>query len=583
MINSLSIKNFRGIREGKIEDLGQVNIFIGKNNSGKSTLLDLLCFIKAPLKPQNELGEYVLESLLQRRVKRQVPAEVEFFHEYLPENQVEVKAKFDDGFQFYLRALYKAHRVNYNLLLPDSTKNVATFSMAAKNSPNMWIPGRSGTISEPLQYLFDNYRKQPSSEFLPQWQYVNDKRAQNDFGFVSRIVLIDAAFVRKIERIEDAYWAEILKRRSDKQLKTILNQTYGLPIEGFSFASYRSGRSKIFTLLPEISMHIDDYGDGFRYAFSILTIASQAKNTALLLEEPEVHQHEGALRPLFEALRKLALKNKLQIFVSTHSLNVIKTWTQLTEDVRIYHFELGADGKLEARQITSADAKLMMDLGVSPLRLDEPFEYLVLEGKEDRIFFETIAKKLKQKDLKDLGYEVLLCPKNEQKTTIAALVSTGKPIISCIDFDNKITPEDLIRPLLSSLTNKYKEVEVTGNKVHVKSTGSQITFVPIGLPGDKNLSEVGISKYSMEDHIMKLLSIDKGMQKWVGIDLRELRNRAQSLKDKVALNSSKALLMTLGVIKGGETLEKLIPEIINKSDSKLLVEALKPFVVQLFT
>ncbi len=35
MINSLSIKNFRGIREGKIENLGQVNIFIGKNNSGQ--------------------------------------------------------------------------------------------------------------------------------------------------------------------------------------------------------------------------------------------------------------------------------------------------------------------------------------------------------------------------------------------------------------------------------------------------------------------------------------------------------------------------------------------------------------------
>lgn len=583
MINSLSIKNFRGIKEGKIEDLGQVNIFIGRNNSGKSTLLDLLCFIKAPLKPQNELGEFVLEGLLQRRVKRQVCDEVEFFHEYLPTNEVEVKAKFDDGFQFYLRALYKAHRVNYSLLLPDSTKNVATFSMTAKNSPNVWTPGGSGTISEPLQYLFDNYIKQSSSDFLDQWTYVRDRRAQNDFGFISRIALIDADFVRKIERIEDAYWAEILKRRSDKQLKTILNETYGLPIEGFSFANYRNGKSKIFTLLPEISMHIDDYGDGFRYAFSILTIASQAKNTALLLEEPEVHQHEGALRPLFDALGKLALKNKLQIFVSTHSLNVLATWTQLSEDVRIYHLDLGSDGKLKARQIASADARLMMDLGASPLRLDEPFKYLVMEGKEDRIFFETIARKLKQKDLRSLGYEVLLCPKDEQKTTIPALASTGKPIISCIDFDNKSNPEELIKPFIGALTNKYKEVEVTDNKVNVKSTGSQITFLPIGLPGDKDLTEVGISKYSMEDHIIKLLSMDKEIQKWAEMDLRELRNRAQSLKDKAALNSSKTLLMTLGVIKGGKILEELIPEIIDKSDSKLLVETLKPFVVQLFS
>jgi AAA15 family ATPase/GTPase len=42
LLRSLSVKNFRGIKEGKIEGLGQINIFIGKNNSGKSTLLDCM-------------------------------------------------------------------------------------------------------------------------------------------------------------------------------------------------------------------------------------------------------------------------------------------------------------------------------------------------------------------------------------------------------------------------------------------------------------------------------------------------------------------------------------------------------------
>jgi len=152
-------------------------------------------------------------------------------------------------------------------------------------------------------------------------------------------------------------------------------------------------------MLPEVSRHIDDYGDGFRYAFSILTIASQVKNTALLLEEPEVHQHEGALRPLFEALIKLASNNKLQIFMSTHSLDVVKIWAQLAKDIKIYHLILSADGKLQVRPIASTDAKLMMDLGVSPLQLEEPSSYFVLEGKEDRIFFESITKKLKKKKI----------------------------------------------------------------------------------------------------------------------------------------------------------------------------------------
>lgn len=581
MLKNFSIENFRGIKEGKIEGLRQVNIFIGKNNSGKSTLLDLLYFIKAPFKPQNELQEFVLESLLQRRTKRALPTETEFFHNYSQENEVDFRAEFSDRFQLHFKAVHQNRQVVYQLLHPSSKEVVATFSMRTSNTPHVRASGSStSSVSDPLRFLLNAYSGISSSTETGMW--VKKMASKGHFGFVRDIVLVDADFVRKIEGVEDAYWADILKRRGDKQLRTILNQTYGLSIEGFSFATYRNGKSKIFILLPEISKHIDDYGDGFRYAFSILTVASQAKNTVLLLEEPEVHQHEGALRPLFEALRELALKNKLQIFISTHSLDVIKIWTQLTEDVKVYHLMLGADGKLQVRPIERRDAKLMMDLGVSPLRLEEPSSYLVLEGKEDRIFFESVTKRLKKKNLKELGYEVLQCPKSEQNTTVPALASTGKPIISCIDFDRKKRTEELMRPICSSLKNKYREVEIKKNTVNIKETGSTVTFISMGLPDDKELSEVGISQYAMEDFLIKLLCVDSNVQKWAGIDLKELRSRAKSLKDKAPLNSSKTLLMTLGVIKGGQTLEKLIPQIVEKSSVKSLSKLLKPITAQLF-
>lgn len=581
MLKNFSIENFRGIKEGKIEGLRQVNIFIGKNNSGKSTLLDLIYFIKAPFKPQNELQEFVLESLLQRRTKRALPTETEFFHNYSQENEVDFRAEFSDRFQLHFKAVHQNRQVVYQLLHPSSKEVVATFSMRTSNTPHVRASGSStSSVSDPLRFLLNAYNGISSSTETGMW--VKKMASKGHFGFVRDIVLVDADFVRKIEGVEDAYWADILKRRGDKQLRTILNQTYGLSIEGFSFATYRNGKSKIFILLPEISKHIDDYGDGFRYAFSILTVASQAKNTVLLLEEPEVHQHEGALRPLFEALRELALKNKLQIFISTHSLDVIKIWTQLTEDVKVYHLMLGADGKLQVRPIERRDAKLMMDLGVSPLRLEEPSSYLVLEGKEDRIFFESVTKRLKKKNLKELGYEVLQCPKDEQNTTVPALASTGKPIISCIDFDRKKRTEELMRPICSSLKNKYREVEIKENTVNIKETGSTVTFISMGLPDDKELSEVGISQYAMEDFLIKLLCVDSGVQKWAGVDLRELKKRAQSLKDKAPLNSSKTLLMTLGVVKGGQTLEKLIPQIVEKSSVKSLSKLLKPITAQLF-
>jgi predicted ATP-dependent endonuclease of OLD family len=42
MLDSLSIKNFRLFKELTIEHLGRVNLFVGRNNSGKTCLLEAL-------------------------------------------------------------------------------------------------------------------------------------------------------------------------------------------------------------------------------------------------------------------------------------------------------------------------------------------------------------------------------------------------------------------------------------------------------------------------------------------------------------------------------------------------------------
>ena len=42
MISSIEIKNFRGIQDGKLENLTQLTILVGPNGSGKSAILEAL-------------------------------------------------------------------------------------------------------------------------------------------------------------------------------------------------------------------------------------------------------------------------------------------------------------------------------------------------------------------------------------------------------------------------------------------------------------------------------------------------------------------------------------------------------------
>ncbi len=63
MLRRLEIKNFKGIKEGTLEGLAQVNLLVGRNNSGKSTILDALIMLRSPLARLDYLGNDGLEQI----------------------------------------------------------------------------------------------------------------------------------------------------------------------------------------------------------------------------------------------------------------------------------------------------------------------------------------------------------------------------------------------------------------------------------------------------------------------------------------------------------------------------------------
>ena len=42
ILNSIEVRNFRTFRDLKIEHLGRVNLLVGKNNVGKTSLLEVI-------------------------------------------------------------------------------------------------------------------------------------------------------------------------------------------------------------------------------------------------------------------------------------------------------------------------------------------------------------------------------------------------------------------------------------------------------------------------------------------------------------------------------------------------------------
>ena len=72
MLRSLEIQNFKGIKQGKLEDLAQVNVLVGRNNSGKSTILDALILLRSAILGLDHLNALGPEQILKRRLDRGV-------------------------------------------------------------------------------------------------------------------------------------------------------------------------------------------------------------------------------------------------------------------------------------------------------------------------------------------------------------------------------------------------------------------------------------------------------------------------------------------------------------------------------
>ena len=70
---------------------------------------------------------------------------------------------------------------------------------------------------------------------------------------------------------------------------------------------------------------LDAYGDGMKKAMLLISAVLKAKDGILLLDEFETAIHISAMEHVFHFILQVAMKNNVQIFMTSHSLEAIET------------------------------------------------------------------------------------------------------------------------------------------------------------------------------------------------------------------------------------------------------------------
>lgn len=296
MFNKIEIERFRGIKYASIEDFKQINLFFGKNNCGKSSLLESL-FLASGL--SNPL----------------LPIYVNSMRGYN-------KARLNDlKFDFYdLDSSQPIH-----IRMENEEKRDLKIYLFEQNQSNISLNADNANILSNIE----------EGEYGLNFDFtINDKHFESQLRF-------DSANSTDATRIVPEQYAESLRciylspkydfSASIQGLKNILqNKDEHFIVEGLKLIEPRV-KDFIFTdndMLVDIGLTkripVNVMGDGARKIVSLLTAVYDCKDGILLVDEISNGFHYSVMCNLWKVLINAAIRNNTQLFITTHDTDSIK-------------------------------------------------------------------------------------------------------------------------------------------------------------------------------------------------------------------------------------------------------------------
>lgn len=289
---------------------------------------------------------------------------------------------------------------------------------------------------------------------------------------------------------------------------------------------------------------LHDMGGGVEQLLMIATVLHGEKsNFKLFLEEPESHLHAGAQRFLIEQL----VTSGRQIFVTTHSPTFVNT----EKSHNLYRVKL-TDGKTEISEVREAEhlSELLQDIGSrnSDVLLSDGI--LFVEGPGDKTVFETLAEKL---DLPFGRRNISVIPlgggeridglRSKAREDLLAQISQKTPVPSLFVVDRDERGENEIRRVAQSTTN-----------VHILAKRELENYFLIPHLIRRTL----IAKYATEDKILENLNNqgDEALQQIIVA-------KANSLYVHVLMRRIRS---ELGGVEGGMFNRDDIDELVSRYD-----------------
>lgn len=284
-LDSLHIKNYKLFKDLEIPKLGQVNLITGKNNTGKTILLEALRIWAS------EGDASVINNIIWKRGDWEKGADIKSYSSLFFNHEI---SPIYGPSNSYLAKLKGQIIIN-----------------------NIDIVAKEG-VGKSL--IFTTGKKKPHFDEM---ELVNDLQShiENQENPQDKAIYVPAS----IDFNNKSLWKDIVFNRKRKDIVKVL-KTIDDRISDIEIVDNRAfiGLENISSLVP-----LKNFGEGLNRLLTIAMALVSAEDNLLLIDEIDTGLHYSVLEKLWEIIFEFSGQLNTQVFVTTHSGDCVEAFTEV--------------------------------------------------------------------------------------------------------------------------------------------------------------------------------------------------------------------------------------------------------------
>lgn len=320
-INSIEIKRFRGIENFKIEKFSRINILLGTNNVGKTSVLEAIFLLTGMSNPT-------------------LPGLVNAIREG-------GKMKIED-----LSWLFYNKDITQPIFIADGTSRSIEVSpvLGLENgSGSTPTYSSSGVAVKGLKYLFHHEGGIDTVSFFEEKDAVTLERSNYEEKVIACLLPSSEVKANLLSNIGSI----IQKNKKELLINTI--KLFNNEVTNVEIIN-----DKVFVKLSGVDefIPISFIGDGLQHFIGICAAVINPENKVVIVDEIDNGLHYTVLKQLWKSLIHLSIENNTQLFITTHNEESLRSLAMALEknsdiDLSVFSIQKTKNAGLKAYKYTA--------------------------------------------------------------------------------------------------------------------------------------------------------------------------------------------------------------------------------------